>query len=237
MTKIFIDPGHGGSDSGATANGLKEKDLCLTIALKLRNILNQEYEGHTISLSRTADTTLTLKQRTDMANRWGADFLVSIHINAGGGTGFESYIYNGIYVSKGETNRLRTLVHDAIVKETGFSDRGKKTANFHMLRESSMHGVLTENGFIDTSSNANNLKSGAFLNKIARGHARGLASALGLKNKNDGGGTGAPTHLVQKGDTLWNIAKQYHVTVSKLLEWNPGIVPKRLQIGEKIRIG
>lgn len=67
MQKIFIDPGHGGSDPGVTANGLKEKDLCLTIALKLRNILNQEYEGHMVKLSRTTDKTLTLKQRINMA--------------------------------------------------------------------------------------------------------------------------------------------------------------------------
>lgn len=237
MRKIFIDPGHGGSDPGAAANGLKEKDLCLTIALKLRNILNQEYEGHKVSLSRTTDKTLTLKQRTDMANRWGADYLVSVHINAGGGTGFESYIYNGSYASKGETNRLRNHIHDAIVKETSFRDRGKKEANFHMLRESSMHGILTENGFIDTSSDANKLKSDAFLNKIARGHARGIASALGLKKKNDGGSADTQIHFVQKGDTLWAIAKKYNVTVNKLLEWNSGIDPERLQIGQEVIVG
>ena len=187
MTKIFIDPGHGGTDPGAQANGLREKDLTLSIALKLRNILNNEYEGHSLLLSRTTDKTLQLGERTTMANNWGANYLVSIHINAGGGTGFESYIYNGSYAGKAETNRLRGLVHDAIVSETGFQNRGKKEANFHMLRESNMHSVLTENGFIDHSADASKLKSDAFLTSIARGHAKGLARALGLKQKSGSG--------------------------------------------------
>jgi len=230
MTKIFIDPGHGGADPGATANGLREKNLCLSLALKLRDILNQEYAGHTLRLSREADTTVTLKQRTNMANSWGADYFVSIHINAGGGTGFESYIYNGNYASKPETNRLRNLLHDAIVQETGYRDRGKKEANFHVLRESAMYGVLTENGFIDHSTDAEKLKSDAFLNKIARGHASGLARALGLKRKS------VQYHTIQKGDTFWALSRKYHTTVAKLLKLNPGVDAERLQIGERIRV-
>src|SRR5690625_3326805 len=114
MTKLFIDPGHGGRDPGATANGLQEKDICLTIVLKLWDILNQEYDGHAIKLSRTTDQTMTLKERTDLANRFGADYLISVHINAGGGTGFESYIYNGKFNEKAKTNRLRHVIHDEI---------------------------------------------------------------------------------------------------------------------------
>lgn len=236
MKKIFIDPGHGGSDPGATVNGLMEKDFCLTIALKLRNILNQEYKGHAVKLSRTIDTTLTLKQRTDMANHWGADYLVSVHINAGGGTGFESYTFNGSYVGKDETNRLRNLIHDEIIKGTGFKDRGRREANFHMLRESSMHGMLTENGFIDSRSDASNLNRDAFLRRVADGHARGLVKALGLK-KNSGVETDALIHLVQKGDTLWSIAKKYNVTVYNLLRWNPGIDPECLPIDYALIVG
>ena len=60
MTKIFIDAGHGGTDPGAQANGLREKDLTLKLALKTRDILNNEYEGHSLRLSRTTDATLSL---------------------------------------------------------------------------------------------------------------------------------------------------------------------------------
>ncbi|HEY4601494.1 MAG TPA: N-acetylmuramoyl-L-alanine amidase [Cerasibacillus sp.] len=187
--KLFIDPGHGGTDPGAQGNGLQEKNLTLNIALKLRNILEQEYTGHSIMMSRTTDKTVSLTERTNMANNWGANYLVSIHINAGGGTGFESYTYNGSYAGKAETNRLRGIVHDEIIRQTGFYNRGKKEANFHMVRESRMPAVLTENGFIDTVADANLLKQDAFLNKIARGHAVGIAKAFNLKKKSDSGTT------------------------------------------------
>ncbi|WP_179134124.1 N-acetylmuramoyl-L-alanine amidase [Halobacillus massiliensis] len=195
--RIFIDPGHGGSDPGAIGNGLSEKNVTLNIALKTRDILNQEYEGHSVMLSRTTDQTLSLSTRTNMANNWGADYLVSIHINAGGGTGFESYTYNGSYSGKAETNRLRGIVHNAIVGQTGFIDRGKKEANFHMVRQSAMPAVLTENGFIDNSSDAAALKSNAFLTDIARGHAEGIAAVLNLPRSSQ------QAYVEILADSLW----------------------------------
>lgn len=250
MVKIFVDPGHGGSDPGAIANGLQEKDVCLQIALKMKKFLREKYSGHQIKMSRTIDRALSLKERTDMANRWGADYLVSVHINAGGGTGFESYIYNGSYTNKMKTNRLREFIHDEIVGVTQFKDRGKKEANFHMLRESQMPAILTENGFIDTISDANQLKDKKFLRKIARGHTRGIAKAFGLRNKNESEAQvlqydahletsdelNRSYHLVQQGDTLWSIAKRYGTTVDQLMKWNEPIIPERLQIGRKIII-
>lgn len=259
MLKIFIDPGHGGSDPGATANGLREKDICLKISLKLRNILNEKYTGHQIKLSRSSDQTLSLKERTDMANHWSADYLVSIHVNAGGGTGFESYIYNGFYANKMKTNHLRKYIHHEVVKATKFRDRGKKEANFHMLRESLMPAVLTENGFIDTVHNANLLKKRNFLQKIADAHAKGIAKAFGLTKRqkgsqdsshhtekydqtydsesNDLSGKNYLYHIVQQGDTLWNLANRYGTTVKKLTAWNHGVVPENLQIGQQLIIG
>lgn len=241
MVKIFIDPGHGGQDPGATANGLQEKSLCLTIALKLRDILQRDYMGHQLKLSRTHDQTLSLRERTDMANRWGADYVVSIHINAGGGTGFESYIYNGTYKNKLKTDQLRAVIHEKIVKMSEFTDRGKKEANFHMLRESLMPAILTENGFIDNTKDAKRLRDMDFLARIAAAHARGLARALGL-SQTQGMLPEEPTpvdmdgniHIVERGDTLWSLAKRYDTTVEKLKAWNPSVVPKRLQIGEQL---
>lgn len=179
--KIFIDAGHGGKDPGATGNGLKEKNLTLSIALETRRVLQNEYTGHSIKMSRTADTTLSLKQRTDMANAWGADFFLSIHINAGGGTGFESFRY----VQKGSatTMAVQKAVHAAVLKASGWKDRGQKWKNLHVLRESKMPAILTENGFIDTAADAKKLKDSALVKKLGRAHAEGLAKALGLKKK------------------------------------------------------
>lgn len=180
MVKIFIDPGHGGTDSGAAANGLLEKNITLQIALFLRDMLISEYDGVSVRLSRSIDQSVTLSQRTNAANSWGADYFVSIHINAGGGTGFESYVYPGV---SAPTTTYRNALHDEIVRSVDFADRGKKTANFHVLRETSMSAILTENGFIDTIADANKLRNATFLQGIARAHATGLEKALQLKKK------------------------------------------------------
>src|SRR5690625_237831 len=183
MVKIYIDAGHGGNDPGAVGNGLCEKDLTLDIAKRIKKYLDDNYTGHTVKLSRTTDKTMSLKQRTDDANKWGADFLLSIHINAGGGTGYEDFMYNRLSNSS-RTAKLRDTIHAEIVKELSvWRNRGKKKANFHMLRESRMAAMLSENGFIDTKADADRLKSSAFLNKIAKGHGEGLAKAFKLKRK------------------------------------------------------
>lgn len=179
--KIFIDPGHGGKDPGATGNGLKEKDLTLAIARECRRVLQQEYTGHSIRMSREKDQTVSLRQRTEEANRWGADFFLSIHINAGGGTGFESYRY--VKQGSAMTMAVQKEVHAVVLARSGWKDRRKKWANFHVLRESKMPAVLTENGFIDTGADAAKLKDPAFVKKLGRAHAEGLAKALGLKKK------------------------------------------------------
>lgn len=77
---VVIDPGHGGKDPGAVANGLREKDLNLQIAKRLRKCL--QTEGVKVRLTREDDRYLKLSQRTSLANQWGADVFVSIHINA-----------------------------------------------------------------------------------------------------------------------------------------------------------
>lgn len=180
MVKIFIDPGHGGTDSGAAANGLLEKNITLQIALFLRDILINEYDGVSVRLSRSIDQSVTLSQRTNAANSWGADYFVSIHINAGGGTGFESYVYPGI---SAPTTTYRNTLHDEVIRLVDFANRGKKTANFHVLRETSMSAILTENGFIDTAADASKLRNVSFLQGIARAHATGLEKAFQLKKK------------------------------------------------------
>src|SRR5699024_7095378 len=138
MEKIFIDPGHGGNDPGATANRLYEKDLTLQIAQKIRAYLLNNYQDISVNLSRETDQTLSLSDRTDQANKWNANLYLSIHINAGGGQGFESYIFSGNFANKSRTKSLRSAIHDAIIDEVNWLDRGKKEANFHVLRESKM---------------------------------------------------------------------------------------------------
>ena len=96
MVKIFIDPGHGGKDPGAVANGIQEKNITLQISSRIRDILLSEYEDVSVLMSRTEDQTVGLDSRTNAANNWGADYYVSVHINSGGGSGFESFVYPGV---------------------------------------------------------------------------------------------------------------------------------------------
>lgn len=179
MVKIYIDPGHGGSDSGAVGNGLKEKDVTLAIATRVNNMLVNEYSNVTVRMSRTGDQTVSLTQRTNDANEWGAEFYMSIHINAGGGNGYEDYIHRNLSNSTSTAN-IRNVIHAEVVKLIDMPNRGKKKADFHVLRETRMHAILTENGFIDNVSNATKMKTNAWLDKVARGHVNGLAKALGL---------------------------------------------------------
>lgn len=180
MVKVYIDAGHGGSDPGATGNGIKEKDITLKIAKKVNTYL-KEY-GATTKMSRTGDTYPTLTQRTNAANKWGADLFLSIHINAGGGKGFESFRYKGISATS-KTGQIQKYIHNAINEVNGLTNRGMKTADLHVCRETKMPAVLTENGFIDSTSDAQKMKDGKWIDKVAQAHADGIAQAFGLKKK------------------------------------------------------
>jgi len=177
--KVYIDPGHGGTDTGAVGFGLQEKAVTLDLALRLNHILVVTY-GFVTRLSRTSDITRSLSFRTSDANAWGANIFVSIHINAGGGTGFESYRYP---TAGSTTVRLHNLVHSRVISAmrtvAAVTDRGQKTANFHVLRETAMSAVLTENLFIDTAADAALLKRGDFRHAVATGHATGIANFFG----------------------------------------------------------
>ncbi|WP_019153155.1 N-acetylmuramoyl-L-alanine amidase [Robertmurraya massiliosenegalensis] len=179
MVKFFIDPGHGGSDSGAVGNGLREKDLNLAIALRIRSLL-LNYENTEVRLSRDKDIFVSLSERANMANSWGANYFMSIHINSGGGTGFETFIHSN---SSSASISHQNVIHSAILSQVDMRDRGKKRANFAVLRQSSMPAILTENGFIDSTADANKLKSNAFLDKVAQGHVNGLVKAFNLRQK------------------------------------------------------
>lgn len=182
MVKVFLDPGHGGTDDGAQANGLKEKNLTLAIAKRIEAILVNEIQNVTVRMSRSSDQTVSLKERTDHANRWGADYYLSIHINAGGGLGYEDYIYNKL-ANSSRTSILRDSLHSEIIKLNGMNNRGKKKANFHVLRETKMSAMLTENGFIDNAKDAAKMKQNSWLDQVARGHVNGLVKAFDLKRK------------------------------------------------------
>ena len=189
--KLYLDPGHGGSDPGAMGNGLKEKDITLDIAIKIQSILVNDYEDVQVKMSRTGDTSKSLSQRTNEANSWGADYYLSIHCNSFNSTakGYEDFIHSSLSDSS-TTAKYQDMIHAEVVKLNQLQDRGKKKANFHVLRESAMPALLTENGFIDNAQDAALMKQSSWRQQVAKGHANGVAKAFSLKRK-QGGDSGA----------------------------------------------
>ncbi|MCI5159759.1 MAG: N-acetylmuramoyl-L-alanine amidase, partial [Candidatus Electrothrix sp. AUS1_2] len=81
VQRIVIDPGHGGKDPGAVGFGLKEKDIVLDVAKKIKKVL-EEKKGYEVLLTRDGDVSLSLEERTAIANTKEADLFLSIHVNA-----------------------------------------------------------------------------------------------------------------------------------------------------------
>src|SRR5699024_4196463 len=175
MAKIMIDPGHGGNDPGTVGKRSKEKDNVLKVAKKLKTLL--EKYGHTVKMTRSTDVFISLSQRANMANSWGADYFISLQNNAASSsaTGFETFIYNGGVSSK--TKQFQSAEHGAIAKNIGIRDRGKKSANFAVLRQIKMPAVLMEYAFISNANDESILINK--VNKLAEWTCDGIINALG----------------------------------------------------------
>jgi len=184
MPLIVIDPGHGGSDPGAVNGSYQEKNYTLNIGLKVRDYLLANYQTNVL-MTRTTDTTVSLSSRVSLANSNNADYFCSIHINAGGGTGWESYIYDGTVSQKtiNAQNTIHNTVMSVIGGKYGVRDRGKKRANFYVLRETAMSAILLENLFIDHATDLSLLNNPTFITDLSNAIGEGIAKALSLSKK------------------------------------------------------
>lgn len=246
MKKIYLDAGHGGADAGAVgANGLYEKNLVLKIQQYLISYLNSTYSDFTIKTTRTTDTFLSLSQRASQANSWGADAFMSIHVNAGGGTGYEDYVYRS---ASNASKTFQSIVHGQVqptLLSYNHPNRGRKSANYAVLRLTNMPAVLTEIAFIDNSTDAALLQNEAFLKSMGESYGKGIAVYLNLPrravptpNPNPSPSEpGTKTYTIKQGDTLYSIAQKYGITVQVLQEANTGLSdPLTLQVGKTIVI-
>ncbi|MDQ0150487.1 N-acetylmuramoyl-L-alanine amidase [Eubacterium multiforme] len=173
--KVFIDPGHGGHDDGSSAFGLKEDELNLKIGLKIQKRL--EDKGIEVKMSRSSDEYISLIDRSKMANEYGADLLVSNHINSftsGSAHGIETYYHK----NKSKHKPLSDNIQNNSIKETGAYNRGVKNANFAVLRESEMPSSLFEGGFISNKTESAKLKDDKYQDKLAKAVADGIEKYL-----------------------------------------------------------
>lgn len=179
MPKWVIDPGHGGKDPGAVGNGLREKDITLFMAKHLYNYVKKTYPSVDIYLTRYQDEFVDLSVRASRANARKADVFLSIHVNAGGGTGFESFIHPN---AASRTAQIQEIVHKTAMKAMPkVKDRGMKRKNLAVLRQTTMPAILVETLFIDNAKDAKLLKDEAFLKQAAEAYADCLAAAFKLK--------------------------------------------------------
>jgi N-acetylmuramoyl-L-alanine amidase len=165
---IIIDPGHGGSDPGAVANGLKEKDITLSVGLKVKSLF--EGTGFNIALTREKDVYVRLSDRVAFAKKMNGDVFVSIHVNSGGGTGTETFYYSPAATNPhvAKSKKLAQFIKDRLIEAWNLNDRGVKRGDLHVLRENNMPATLAELGFIDHKGDAAKLGSSYWQEKAAK---------------------------------------------------------------------
>lgn len=178
---IAIDPGHGGSDTGAIGSYSQEKDITLAISKRLQTLLNDA--GATVIMTRTTDVDVygpyagaveELQARANVANAAKADVFVCIHIDS-----FDSPSAGGVtafYNSKTPYDySLAKYIHAENMEVTNFADRGVQTANFYVLLHTNMPATLLELGFISNPNEENALNTAEQQQKFAESIAKGLA--------------------------------------------------------------
>jgi N-acetylmuramoyl-L-alanine amidase len=185
MLKVVIDAGHGYETTGKRSpDGMREYEFNRAVANAMRDEL-ENYENVAVYFTHSDKRDVPLKERTDYANKICADVFVSIHANAyrgvwGDHTGIETYVYTS---RPKEATKLAEVVQRNLVAATGLKDRGVKTANFHVLRETKMTAILIEHGYMDSRIDCPKLKDDAFRKLCGVTNARSLAEFYGLKRK------------------------------------------------------
>ncbi|HEV7214940.1 MAG TPA: N-acetylmuramoyl-L-alanine amidase, partial [Chloroflexota bacterium] len=191
---IVIDPGHGGIDTGAIANGLYEKDVTLPISLDVGALLTQA-GAHVVytrmgdvTVGPTDSTTAGLAARASIANSSHADIFVSIHANSLNDPGYAGLMtfygapggyIDGVTRTPSVVDQSRLLAHDvqhAVQQRTQEVDRGVQSADFYVLGNTSMPSILVETGFLTNPTEAQRLASPAYQEQIAEGVASGIAT-------------------------------------------------------------
>ena len=237
VRKVIIDPGHGGTDSGATGNNLLEKDYNLLISKYMYDRFKEL--GIPVAITRDSDTTLSPTDRVNtILNKFGNSsdvILISNHVNSGGGEGAEV-----IYAL-----RNRDTLAKRILENIGAA--GQETRKYYQRRLPSdtskdyyfihrntgnLEPLIVEYGFIDNTKDVEFLKEN--YEELAEAVISAVANYIGVPYK-------APndlitnTYVVQKGDTLYSIANKLGTTVSELKKEN-NLTTNTLQIGEVLRI-
>lgn len=233
--KVIVDAGHGGIDSGAVSDNLQEKDLTLRAAKYMYNRLKEL--NIPVKVTREDDEYLPKDLRVErvlsLYNNDPNVILISNHINAGGGEGAEV-----VYALKN-----KSTLADLVLENIG--EAGQKTRKayqrrlpenpnkdyYYIIRETgNLEPILVEYGFIDNKEDANKLQNN--IENYAEAVIKALTIYLGVPYYSS---TTPEEYTVQKGDSLWSIAKKFNTTVAELKKIN-NLATDTLKIGQKIKI-
>lgn len=174
LKKIFIDSGHSINDCGAVKYEVERK-LNIKISNYTKSYLLANYE----CLVKMADETIdSLKAIAKAANDWGADLVLSPHMNAGGGDGYESLVYSTATMELGR-------IFEKYVKAIGQNSRGTKIrSDLGLLRLTNAEAIICEGAFVDNKKDIEDWNDDAELKKLGEAYAKAAAEYLKLPKKN-----------------------------------------------------
>lgn len=237
VRKVIIDPGHGGTDSGATGNNLLEKDYNLLISKYMYDRFKEL--GIPVAITRDSDTTLSPTDRVNtILNKFGNSsdvILISNHVNSGGGEGAEV-----IYALRNRDTLARRILEN--IGATGQETRkyyqrrlpSDTSKDYYFIHRNTgnLEPLIVEYGFIDDTKDVEFLKEN--YKELAEAVISAVANYIGVPYTPPEGIT-TNTYVVQKGDSLYSIANKLGTTVSELKKEN-NLTSNTLQIGEVLRI-
>ena len=237
VRKVIIDPGHGGTDSGATGNNLLEKDYNLLISKYMYDRFKEL--GVPVAITRDSDTTLSPTDRVNtILNKFGNSsdvILISNHVNSGGGEGAEV-----IYALKNRDTLAKRILEN--IGATGQTTRkyyqrrlpSDTSKDYYFIHRNTgnLEPLIVEYGFIDSAKDVEFLKEN--YKELAEAVISAVANYIGVPYTPPEGIT-TNTYVVQKGDSLYSIANKLGTTVSELKKEN-NLTSNTLQIGEVLRI-
>ena len=181
-TNIYIDPGHGGTDPGAISNNAKESAITLVVAKYLQTELKRQ--GFSVKMSRETDTNKSLATRCSEANKFGADIVISLHLNAytdPSANGTETFVYK-----KGSNaEKIANLVQKNLVAALGTKNRGVKEGNLAMVRDTNAPAILCELGFITNENDHIKLVNTVYQKESAIAICKGICTYFGVSYKGE----------------------------------------------------
>lgn len=182
---VVLDPGHGGTDTGARGTKIDERDVNLEIALKVGDILTSQ--GVVVEYTRKTDITVGLEERAQIANVLNAGVFISIHNNGIADRskhGTETFYYApadtpNLFMQKEDRERLAKCIQTQMINRLGRANRGVKHGNYSVLRNTQMPSALAEICFISNPDEQDLLMQTQYKDQAAQAIAGGILQYMG----------------------------------------------------------